>query len=62
MKPNYLDVELQTSPHLTEAHDVERIMLHVCYALAPVSLYAIYKYGLNTLALLLVTVLSCLLT
>lgn len=62
MKPNYLDVELQTSPHLREGRDVERIMLHVCYALVPVSLYGVYKYGLNTLALLLVSVLSCLLT
>ena len=62
MKPKYLNVDLKTSPHVTAAGDVKKIMLHVSLALTPVSAYSIYKYGLSALVILMVSVLSCLLT
>jgi electron transport complex protein RnfD len=52
-------VELRTSPHIRSAVSVDQIMRNVVYALLPVCAFAIYQFGLSALALILVTVLTC---
>ena len=52
-------VELRGSPHLRKALSVDQIMRHVVYALLPVCAFAIYQFGLSALALILVTMLTC---
>ena len=62
MKPKYLDMELQTSPHMESGESVEKIMLNVTIALVPVVLFSIFKYGLSAIGLITTTVVFCLLT
>lgn len=57
-----INIELRTSPHLRKTHSVETIMRNVVYALLPICTFAVYQFGISTLALLLTVVSSCLLT
>jgi electron transport complex protein RnfD len=59
---NYLDVELHTSPHFSRQRSVENIMLNVVWALIPIVLFSIFKYGLSAIAVIATTTLSCLLS
>lgn len=55
-------VEIRTSPHLKKAISVEQIMRNVVYALLPVCGWSVYQFGISALALILVTILACILT
>ncbi len=59
---NYLDVELHTSPHFSKGQSVENIMLNVVWALIPIVLFSIFKYGLSAIAVIGTTTFSCLVT
>lgn len=59
---NYLGVELHTSPHFTKGQSVEKIMLNVVWALIPIVLFSIFKYGLSAVTVIATTTLSCLLS
>lgn len=48
-----------SSPHLRDNASTRRIMIDVAIALAPASLFGIYFFGLRSLLVILVTVLSC---
>ena len=52
-------VEIRTSPHLKKAQTVEDIMRNVVYALLPICAYAVWQFGISALALILVSVASC---
>ena len=49
-------VEIRTSPHLKLAITVDKIMLHVIYAIMPVVLFSIYQFGLSALLVIATTV------
>lgn len=53
---------LRASPHRLAGHDTPKIMRHVVYALLPVTLWAIWQFGLSALLLVLAVVASCVLT
>lgn len=53
-------IEVRTSPHLRPAPSVDVIMRNVVYALLPICVYAVYQFGISTLALIIVVLLSCL--
>lgn len=57
-----INIELRTSPHLRKTHSVEQIMRNVVYALLPLCAFAVYQFGISTLALILTVLASCLLT
>lgn len=46
------------SPHAHDHSSINRIMLHVCLALIPCSVYGIYQFGFPALNLFLITCLS----
>lgn len=48
------------SPHLHSGNDTARIMRDVCIALSPAFIFSIYLFGMPTLLVTLVSVLSCL--
>lgn len=52
-------LDIAPSPHVRAPHSVERIMFDVVLALLPVTAWAIYAFGLAALAVLAVSVLSC---
>ena len=52
-------VEIRTSPHLKKAQSVEDIMRNVVYALLPICAWAVWQFGISALALIVVTVASC---
>lgn len=55
-------IEVRTSPHVTQHQDVVDIMQNVVLALLPILAYAIWLFGLSVLALTAVVLASCLLT
>ena len=55
-------LEIRTSPHILSGHSVDVIMFNVVLALAPVTAFAVYAFGLAALLVLGVAVASCLLT
>lgn len=55
-------VEIRTSPHMRKVISVEQIMRNVVFALLPICVWSIYQFGLSAIALLVVTVLSCIAT
>lgn len=48
-------LEVRTSPHAHSARSVEKIMANVVFALLPICGYAIWLFGISSLALLLAT-------
>ena len=59
-KSDYLKVHLRAAPHIHSGRDVEGIMRRVFWALLPVILFAVAKYGLSALGLLVVCILGAL--
>ncbi len=55
-------VEIRTSPHMRKVISVEQIMRNVVFALLPICVWSFYQFGLSALALILVTVASCIAT
>ena len=55
-------VELRTSPHVKRAVTVDVIMLNVVYALMPVTVFAVFAFGISALAMVLTSVATCVLT
>ena len=55
-------LELRTSPHVLSGYSVDAIMFNVVLALVPVTLFAIYAFGLAALLTLASALGSCLLT
>lgn len=53
---------IQTSPHLKKPLNVQLIMGHVILALLPVCAWSVWQFGLSALALLLVTIGTCVAT
>lgn len=51
-------VEIRTSPHLKKNLSVDRIMMHVVYALVPVALWSVYQFGISAAAVILTSILS----
>lgn len=49
-------------PHIKEKSDVTKIMFCFILALLPVALFAVYKYNLNALIHLIITVVVCMST
>lgn len=60
-KSKYLNLELSTSPHVKREVTVEKIMRNVVWALLPIVGFAVFKYGISALAVIMTTVISCLL-
>ncbi|MBF0351085.1 MAG: RnfABCDGE type electron transport complex subunit D [SAR324 cluster bacterium] len=56
-----MDLDLSTAPHVERGVTVEQIMLNVVYALVPIVLFAVAKYGLSALTVVLTTTISCVL-
>jgi len=50
-----------SSPHAHDNSSVNRVMLHVCFALTPCTVYGIYLFGFPALNLFLVTCISAIL-
>ena len=48
-----------SSPHLRESYSTRSIMQEVCLALAPAGIAGIVLFGWNALAIMTVSVLSC---
>ena len=59
---NKTQIEIRTSPHAHDGHDVVEIMRNVVWATLPIAGFAVWQYGLSVLALLLTVTLSCLIT
>lgn len=59
MSPEPRLLEIGTSPHLKAPEDVRDIMFNVVLALLPVSLFAVWSFGLSALLLLLATTAAC---
>ena len=57
-----LSSELSASPYAHEGASVSRVMLQVCAALVPCTLYAFYLFGWPALNLFVVTCTSALVT
>ncbi len=55
-------LEIRSSPHVLSGNSVETIMWNVVAALAPVTLFAVYAFGLTALVTLAGAVLSCVAT
>lgn len=55
-------IEVRTSPHLHAPRAVDMIMRNVVYAILPLCAYSVWLFGLSALALIAVTLGSCLLT
>ncbi len=56
---NQPKIDIRTSPYIRRAPTVAEIMRHVVYALLPLAAYAVYQFGISALALMIITVLSC---
>ena len=56
---NQPKIDIRTSPYIRKAPTVAEIMRNVVYALLPLAAYAVYQFGISALALMVVTVLSC---
>ncbi len=55
-------LEIRSSPHIVSTHGVDTIMFNVVLALLPVTVFAVYAFGLAALLVLVVAVGSCLAT
>ena len=55
-------LEIRTSPHIISGYSVDTIMFNVVLALIPVTLFAVYAFGLAALLTLTTALVSCLLT
>ena len=55
-------LEIRSSPHIASGAGTDAIMFNVALALLPTSLFAVYRFGLAGLLVLIVAVLVCLLT
>ena len=55
-------IDIRTSPFIRKAPSIAEIMRNVVYALLPIAAYAVWQFGISALALMLVTVLACLIT
>ena len=55
-------LEIRSSPHIASGHRVDAIMFNVVLALLPVTVFAVYAFGLAALLNLTVAVASCLVT
>lgn len=55
-------LHISTSPHITKGRSTDKIMMNVVWALLPVTLYAIYAFGISALLVILTALISCLLT
>lgn len=55
-------LEIGTSPHIKAPEDVRDIMFNVFLALLPVSVFAVWSFGLSALLLLVVSTTACLAT
>ncbi len=59
---NQPKIDIRTSPFIRKAPSVAEIMCHVVYALLPIAAYAVWQFGISALALMIITVLSCIAT
>ncbi|HIF54239.1 MAG: RnfABCDGE type electron transport complex subunit D [Methylococcales bacterium] len=59
---NQPKIDIRTSPYIRQAPTVAEIMRNVVYALLPLAAYATYQFGISALALMIITVLSCMAT
>lgn len=55
-------LHISSSPHLTKGVSTEVIMRNVVYALLPVTLFAVYSFGINALLVIMAAVSSCVVT
>ncbi len=55
-------LHISTSPHLTKGTRTDAIMQNVVAALLPVSIFAVFSFGLNALLVLVTAVVSCVVT
>ena len=55
-------LEIGSSPHITDGASVDVIMRNVVLALLPVTVFAVYAFGLGAALVLAVATVSCLLT
>ncbi|MCC6487919.1 MAG: RnfABCDGE type electron transport complex subunit D [Candidatus Hydrogenedentes bacterium] len=55
-------IDIRTSPHIKGQLTTDTIMLHVVYALLPVTAFAVFVFGLSALLMILVTTGTCVLT
>ena len=55
-------LRLSASPHIKASEDVRDIMFNVTLALIPISLFAIWSFGLSALLLLATTTVTCVFT
>ncbi len=55
-------LEIRTSPHILSGYSVDTVMFNVVLALLPVTLFAVYAFGLAALVTLTTALASCLLT
>ncbi len=55
-------LELRSAPHLRPPYSVETIMRNVVYAILPITLFAVFQFGISALTLIVTVVLACLLT
>lgn len=62
MSGDHKTLGISTTPHVLSGHSVDVIMRNVVYALLPVSLYAIYVFGLAALACVLTAVITAVLS
>lgn len=53
-------ITLRTSPHVRAPLAVETIMRNVVYALSPICAFAVWRFGLSALALILTVTIACL--
>ncbi|MCR5053341.1 MAG: RnfABCDGE type electron transport complex subunit D [Lachnospiraceae bacterium] len=52
-------LNVTSAPHVREKTDTQRIMLYVIIALLPTTAFGVYNFGLRALALILITVATC---
>ena len=55
-------LNVSSSPHVRDKSSTRRIMLDVCIALLPSCAFGIYNFGMRALAVLVVSVISCVLS
>ncbi len=59
---SFQTLDIRSSPHISSGTSVDTIMLNVVLALLPVSMFAVYQFGLAALLTLTTAVVSCVLT
>lgn len=55
-------LNISSNPHIRDKRTTSRIMLDVIISLIPASVFGVYKFGLKALALIIVTMLTCVAT